>query len=83
MSARVRTSPAFGVLGVDRLFNASGFLSNGAYPIYDVSRDGQRFLMLDIPFNRGADATGRLVLVQNFAGELNRRLPRGGAVSTR
>jgi serine/threonine-protein kinase len=75
MSARVRTSPAFGVLRVDRLFNASGFLSDGAYPIYDVGRDGQRFLMLDIPVTRGGDGTGRLVLVHNFANELNRRLP--------
>jgi hypothetical protein len=75
MVARVRAAPTFVISEVVRLFSASGFASDGTSAIYDVSPDGQRFLMLDI--GTQADASrGRLVIVRNFAAELTGRVPR-------
>jgi serine/threonine-protein kinase len=77
-SARVRTSPTFSVLGLDRLFSTAGFLTAGPASIYDVTADAQRFLMLNVA-GSGIDAsTGEIVFVQNFAAELARRSPNGG-----
>jgi len=76
MSARVRAAPTLEVSRVDRLFDASGFLSNGLRPIFDPSPDGQRFLMVDVGAPGRGEAAGRMVVVQNFAAELARRVPR-------
>ncbi len=48
--------------------NAFTVDGNGSF---DVSRDGQRFLMIR-PSQSSADASADLLLVQNFAEELKR-----------
>ena len=40
--------------------------------LYDISRDGERFLVLK-PFNQSAPST--IVVVQNWFEELKRRVP--------
>jgi hypothetical protein len=54
-------------------------LFQGPYPapntgraLYDVSRDGQRFLMIKNP---GAAASPQIILVQNWTEELKRLVP--------
>jgi Tol biopolymer transport system component len=65
MTARLRTEPEFEVLGIDALFTPpEGYVSATNGNFYDVTPDGQRFLM-----GRVVDESGvvpRLVLVQNF-----------------
>ena len=76
MSARVVTTPTLSVTGVTRLFTPLGFQGGRGALLYDVSPDGQRFLMLDITAAPTDASSERLVVVQNFAAELMKRLPR-------
>jgi Tol biopolymer transport system component len=75
MVARVRTAPTFTVEAVQRLFTVSRFQSDGIHAIYDVSADGQQFLMLDLSSSGSQASASGIVAVQNFASELRRRLP--------
>ncbi|HEU5218906.1 MAG TPA: protein kinase [Gemmatimonadales bacterium] len=76
MAARVETTPTLKVAGVTRLFTAQGFQGGNGALVYDVSPDGRRFLMLDITAAPTNAASERLVVVQNLAAELRKRLPR-------
>ena len=76
MAARVETAPTLKLTGVDRLFTPQGFQGGNGALFYDVSPDGRRFLMLDITAAPTNAASERLVLVQNLATELTRRLPK-------
>ena len=74
MAVRLETVPALKVAGTSRLFTAQGFLGGGGGAVlYDVSRDGGRFLMLDITAAPANAASERVVLVQDFAAELAKR----------
>ena len=72
-SVHVTTSPTFGILSKERLFSASGYFVSPWAQAYDVTPDGQRFLML-----RAGSATGAVpvpvVLVENFLTELRQRM---------
>jgi len=76
MTARVVTTPTLSVAGVTRLFTPLGFQGGNGALLYDVSPDGRRFLMLDITASPANASSERLVVVQNFATELLKRLPR-------
>ena len=73
MVVPVETEPTFRAGRAQPLFDAerfpsgSGFISN-----YDVSPDGQRFLMVEGEADSGP---ARLNLVLNWAEELKRRVP--------
>ena len=45
-AAHVTTKPTFGILSTERLFSASGYFVSPWAQAYDVTPDGQRFLML-------------------------------------
>ena len=76
MAAQMAAGPAFSVRSVDRLFTPLGFQGGNGALLYEPSTDGKRFLMLDITA-APQDARGdRLVVVQNFATELRKRVPR-------
>jgi eukaryotic-like serine/threonine-protein kinase len=75
MAARVSMTPTLGVSSVDRLFTPIGFQGSAGNLLYQVSPEGKRFLMLDITASAGA-VSERVVVVQNFAAELQRLLPR-------
>jgi serine/threonine-protein kinase len=72
MAAKLETAPTLKLNGVVRLFAPQGFQGG----MYDVSPDGKRFLMLDITAAPSNAASERVVVVQNFAAELKKRLPR-------
>ncbi|HEY9382412.1 MAG TPA: protein kinase [Gemmatimonadales bacterium] len=75
MAAKVVVSPTLKVTGGARLFSPQGFQGGNGALLFDVSPDGKRFLMLDITAAPSNAASERLVLVQNLAVELSRRLP--------
>jgi serine/threonine-protein kinase len=72
---RVATKPSFGILTKQRLFSATGYFVSPWAQAYDVSPDGQRFLMLRVGSSTGAVPVS-LVLVENFLAELQQKVPR-------
>jgi hypothetical protein len=73
MAARVAGTPSFSILGQQRLFSADSYVTSEWAQVYDVSRDGRRFLMLRAG-SSGTEA-GSVVLVQNFLTELRQKAP--------
>ena len=74
MSAPVHLTPTFSAGQVVKLLDARGYTGSGQQlggRTYDVSRDGQRFLMLKI----GAAPARSAVVVLNWFDELNRLVP--------
>jgi len=68
ISARVTTVPTFGLQGQTRLFSASEYVRAAiSRRSYDVSADGQRFLMVQRASNA---ATARIVVVENWFEEM-------------
>jgi serine/threonine-protein kinase len=71
VAARVTTTPSFAVQSTRVLFNAAEFVQSSiSRRNYDVSPDGQRFLMV-----RRADGArrGQVVVVENWAEEIRRK----------
>jgi serine/threonine-protein kinase len=76
MAAEVRTSPGFGVIQTRVLFDLAGDIRvNRLEEFYDVSPDGERFLMARSVAGADGSAGFRLVLVQNWIEELRARVP--------
>jgi eukaryotic-like serine/threonine-protein kinase len=73
MSVDVSTEPAFSAGKPKVLFEGSYLSTLGTLPFYDVSPDGQRFLMLE-PMEQTAALT-QIVVVQNWFEELKRLVP--------
>ena len=71
--ATVTTKPTFGVVAKERLFSAIGYFVSPWAQAYDVTADGQRFLMLRVGSANGA-VSGSLVLVENYVTELRQRM---------
>jgi len=70
VAVAVETEPTFSVGQTTELFQADGFRSNVSHPQYDVTRDGQRFMMIrDLE-----DEANKLIIVLNFFDELKRRV---------
>ena len=65
VAVRVETEPTFSAGGRSILFSASMFRSDLNHPQYDVSPDGERFLMI-----RPVGGELSVVLVLNFLDEL-------------
>ena len=83
MAAAIATTPRFAAERATVLFDNPSLLldarsfSTGAHRTYDVSRDGQRFLVLK-DGGRSADddsAAANVIVVQNWFTELRRLLP--------
>ena len=53
------------------LFSMDDYLPSNGAPMYDVSPDDQRFVMLRIGVGLGSDS--ELILVENWAEELRER----------
>ena len=72
VAAQVTPEPTFSVVEQTVLFPLTDYLRGAGHPMYDVSPDDQRFVMLR------AKTTGRteFILVQNFFTELRERLER-------
>jgi len=72
-AVRVATKPTFGILAKQRLFSINGYFGSPWAQAYDVSLDGQRFLMLRVGSSTGAVPVS-LVVVENFLTDLNRQM---------
>jgi Tol biopolymer transport system component len=74
-AATVTTTPTFRVTSRERLFDSTGYRLSINAPVYDVTSDGQRFIMLqavDDPPSSDAD----LILVRNWFREVREALRR-------
>ena len=72
-AAHVTTKPVFGIASKERLFSANGYFLSPEAQAYDVTPDGQRFLMLRVGSATGP-APASLVLVENFLTEVRQRM---------
>jgi Tol biopolymer transport system component/tRNA A-37 threonylcarbamoyl transferase component Bud32 len=72
MSVAVQTTPTFSAGTPTKLFQ--GYVS-GLGRTYDVSRDGQRFLMIKDPSSRDQTSAASIVIVLNWHEELKRLVP--------
>jgi serine/threonine-protein kinase len=78
MAVDVATQPSF-VAGKPRMLFQRQYVANlppGAFPFYDVSPDGQRFLMLK-PVEQSQAGPTQINVVLNWFEELKRRVPTG------
>lgn len=73
MTVGVQTNPAFSASQPRLLFEGKFYFHQGGYyPTYDVTRDGQRFVMVE-PEQRIID--NQLFVTVNWLDELKRRVP--------
>jgi serine/threonine-protein kinase len=71
VSVRVETAPTFSAGATSVLFSATEYLTNVNHRQYDVTPDGERFIMVR-PV--GDCAQGALIVVENFFEELKARV---------
>ena len=72
-AAHLTTKPTFAIQSKERLFSASGYFVSPWSQAYDVTPDGQRFLMLRVGSAAGVQSSS-LVLVENFLTDLQQRM---------
>ena len=72
VAVEVTDDPTLRVGQQDVLFSMADYLTSNGNPMYDVSPDDQRFVMLRIVALSGADT--ELILVENWAEELRQRM---------
>lgn len=75
IAVQVRTQGRFQIGEEQVLFPAGRYASNSLHPRYDVSPDGQRFVLLRAPAQAGNAAPPRLTMIQNCFEELKARVP--------
>jgi len=74
MAVEITTKPSFSAGKPKVLFEGRYQLAPGTFPNYDVSPDGQRFLMLK-PSEQGAASPTQINVVLNWFEELKRNVP--------
>ena len=73
MAVSVSSGSSFSVGSVTRLFEHPGLLPGGNYAPYDVSADGQRFILAE-PVDLSADTSELSIrVVQNWFAEFRNR----------
>ena len=72
----IRTDGGFSVSKPRLLFNAPGLMGSGPIRTWDLSLDGQRFLMVKLEETKPTPVT-EMILVQNWFEELKRLCPTG------
>jgi Tol biopolymer transport system component/predicted Ser/Thr protein kinase len=77
MAVDIATQPSFAAGKPRMLFEGRYELSPYPVPNYDVSPDGQRFLMLKPDEQTSSSSVTQIVVVQNWFEELKRRVPTG------
>lgn len=75
MAVAASGEPRFAAGIPARIIDGPYFIG-GPYRSYDISRDGRRFLMIKPDRPVGSPSGGTIVVVQNWADELQRLLPR-------
>ena len=74
MAVDVDTRSGFSALKPRLLFEGPYLLTGGSFPNYDVSPDGQRFLMLK-PAESQTSAPNQINVVLNWFEELKQKIP--------
>ncbi len=74
MAVPVQSAPAFGAGTPTKLFDTRYFAATNART-YDVSRDGQRFLMIKVAGGDPTSTPTGIVVVLNWVEELKARVP--------
>jgi eukaryotic-like serine/threonine-protein kinase len=77
MAVDVATQPSFSVGKPSVLFQKPYLPTTATTPFYDVSADGQRFLMIKRDEPTGSSSLTQIVVVQNWTEELKRLVPTG------
>jgi Tol biopolymer transport system component len=76
MAARVESAPNFAFQAPEAVLDRSKYLLSTPAPLqYDVSPDGQRFLVLKPVAQAGAGEGARVVVVENWYEDLKRLVP--------
>jgi serine/threonine-protein kinase len=76
MAVPVQTTGAiFGAGNPAKLFNAAPYYFGNALPTYDVSADGQRFLMIKLADQSSTGTAASMVVVEHWTEELKARVP--------
>ena len=73
VAVQVTGDPTFAADQQDVLFSMDDYLPSDGHPLYDVTADDQRFVMLRISDEE--TAASELILVENFFEELKRLVP--------
>ena len=76
MGVNVRTDGSFSASKPRLLFKAQGYSTGGVIRAWDLSRDGQRFLMVKNEERKPQPVT-EMILIQNWFEELKRLVPTG------
>jgi hypothetical protein len=76
MAVEIATQPSFAAGKPRMLFEGQYQLTPGAFPNYDVSPDGQSFLMLK-PSEQAQAAPTQINVVLNWFEELKQKVPAG------
>ena len=76
MAVDITTQPSFSASKPKKLFEGQYRPTAGTFPDYDVSPDGQRFLMLKSVRQEQAEST-QINVVLNWTEELKRLVPTG------
>ena len=74
MAVDIVTQPDFSASKPRMLFQGAYAATPGSFAYYDVSQDGQRFLMIK---PEQTTSFTQIVVVQNWFEELKRRVPTG------
>jgi len=74
MAVEITTEPSFSAGNPKMLFQGGYVRTNASFPEYDVSPDGQRFLMLK-PVEQAQAAPTQIDVVLNWTEELKRLVP--------
>jgi hypothetical protein len=77
MAVNITTQPSFSVGKPKMLFRGPYVTTPITFPYYDVSPDGQRFLMIKPTEQTSSSSLTQIVVVQNWFEELKRRVPSG------
>ena len=77
MAVDITTQPSFSGDKPKMLFEGPYVRTAATFPYYDVSPDGQRFLMLKPSEQTSSLSLNQIVVVQNWFEELKRRVPPG------
>ena len=76
MMAEVETDPTFSRKTTEQLFSLDGFrVDDQEDRTYDVSADGQHFLMLKAENTGSGTAQAKIIIVENWTNELERQVP--------
>jgi serine/threonine protein kinase/Tol biopolymer transport system component len=75
MAVDITTQPSFSVGKPRMLFQGPYVPTPITFPFYDVSPDGQRFLMIKPSEQTSSSSLTQIVVVQNWFEELKRRVP--------